>query len=426
MSIYVPALVAVLLVFLRPRQERLFAAGLVGFAWSLPSVLLLQFLNQRFVWWQFHVEGGLFRGMPLDLFLGWASWGVIPVLAFRKMKVAVIVAIFFAIDLILMPMCHPVVELRPDWLVGEVVALSLVLLPATFLARWTLEAAHLGARAVLQVVAFAGLFLVLLPELVFAVRPGRAWSPLLLAHPWLRNLELQGVALLAVIGLSAVQEFVQHGGGTPIPYDPPKRLVSTGLYRYISNPMQLSCALVMTVWGIVLRNPFVAMAGPMSFLYSLGLAAWDEGEDMNERFGDSWRRYRRNVRAWRPRLTPWHDPDALRPTLYIAETCGPCSGVAQWFKSHRSHALEILAAEDHTSCDLWRITYDPLDGTAPEEGVRAFARGLEHIHVGWAFVGAFLRLPGISHFIQLLLDASGLGPRRIPRRSVPESASIPH
>jgi hypothetical protein len=58
-----------------------------------------------------------------------------------------------------------------------------------------------------------------------------------------------------------------------------------------------------------------------------------------------------------------------------------------------------------------------MDGTDVDEGVGAFARGLEHIDLGWAFAGACLRLPGIKHLIQIVLDGSGLGPRSIPRRS---------
>src|SRR5271165_2687246 len=108
---------------------------------------------------------------------------------------------------------------------------------------------------------------------------------------WLRSLELQAIALLGVAGVSAVQEFAQRGNGTPIPYDPPKQLVVSGLYRYLSNPMQFSCTLVMTAWGCVLRNPWLAAGGIMSFLYSLGLAAWDEGEDMRVRFGKPWEEY---------------------------------------------------------------------------------------------------------------------------------------
>jgi hypothetical protein len=90
--------------------------------------------------------------------------------------------------------------------------------------------------------------------------------------------------------------------------------------------------------------------------------------------------------------------------------------VRGWFEAHHAVALEIVAAEDHPTRDLRRITYDTMDGSEPEEGVRAIARGLEHINLGWAYAGACLRLPGVSHFVQLLMDASGFGPQEIPRR----------
>jgi hypothetical protein len=224
------------------------------------------------------------------------------------------------------------------------------------------------------------------------------------------------MVLLGVLGVSAVYEFAQRGRGTPIPYDPPKSLVISGFYRYIANPMQLSCALVMIAWSGVLMNPWLLMAAAMSVLYSIGLAAWDEGEDMKLRFGRPWLEYRKNVRPWRFRLTPWHAADHPPARLYVAETCGPCSEVRRWFEAKNATALTIMPAEDHPLRDLERMTYDPIDGSDVDEGVRAFARGLEHINLGWAFAGACMRLPGISHFVQILLDASGLEPRTIRRR----------
>lgn len=418
MGLYVPVIAAFLLVFLRPNRKKIFPAALLGFVWTLPSLLAVQLLNLHFGWWRFNALGGLFRGMPVDLYLGWAVlWGILPILSFDETGIAWVSAAFFGIDLILMPTCSPVVALGHRWLIGEFVALGLVLVPAQLFARWTINDTHVKARAVLHVLAAGGVFLFLIPEVVFAVRPGHKWDALLFEPAWLRSVELQAIALLGVAGVSAVQEFAQRGNGTPIPYDPPKQLVVSGLYRYISNPMQLSCALVMTAWGCVLRNPWVAVAGIMSFLYSLGLAAWDEGEDMRVRFGKPWEEYRNNVKAWRPRLTPWHAPDRPLARLYVAETCGPCSEVRRWFESHGAVLLHVVAAEDHPTRDLQRITYDPMDGTDVDEGVGAFARGLEHINLGWAFAGACLRLPGIKHLVQILLDGSGLGPRSIPRRS---------
>ncbi len=418
MGLYVPVIAAFLLVFLRPSRKRIFPAALLGFVWTLPSLLAVQLLNLHFGWWRFNALGGLFRGMPVDLYLGWAVlWGILPILSFDQTGIVWVSAAFFGIDLILMPACSPVVALSDRWLIGEFVALGLVLVPAQLFARWTIHDTHMKAREVLHVLAAGGVFLFLIPEVVFAVRPGHKWDALLFEPAWLRNLELQAIAVLGVVGVSAVQEFAQRGNGTPIPYDPPKQLVISGLYRYISNPMQLSCALVMTAWGCVLRNPWVAAAGIMSFLYSLGLAAWDECEHMRVRFGKPWEEYQTNVKAWRPRLTPWHAPDRPLARLYVAETCGPCSEVRRWFESHSAVWLQVVAAEDHPTRDLQRITYDPMDGTDVDEGVGAFARGLEHINLGWAFAGACLRLPGIKHLLQILLDGNGLGPRSIPRRS---------
>jgi hypothetical protein len=192
--------------------------------------------------------------------------------------------------------------------------------------------------------------------------------------------------------------------------------------------MQLSCALVMTAWGGIVRSPLIALAGVMSFIYSAGLANWDEGADLKIRLGESWVTYRRHVHPWGLRLKPWHDPRLSFPRMYVSETCGACSEVRSWFMAHHASALEIVAAEDHPTRDLQRMTYDPMDGSQSEDGVRAFARGLEHINLGWTLVGAALRLPGICHFVQLLMDASGLGPRTIQRRNsdcLVQEAAIP-
>jgi protein-S-isoprenylcysteine O-methyltransferase Ste14 len=424
MGFYAPVMAAFLLVFLRPIRKRIFPAALLGFVWTLPSLLAVQLLNLHFGWWTFNAAGGLFRGMPVDLFLGWALlWGILPILSFGETGTVWVSAVFFGLDLVLMPACSPAVVLNSRWLIGEFVALGLVLVPAQLFARWTLNDTKVKARAVLHVLAAGGVFLFLIPEVVFALRPGHRWDALFFEPAWLRNLELQVIGLLGVIGVSAVQEFAQRGNGTPIPYDPPKQLVVSGFYLYISNPMQFSCTLVMTAWGCMLRSPWLAAGGVLSFLYSFGLAAWDEGEDMRIRFGKPWEEYHNNVKTWKLRFKPWHAPDRPAARLYVAETCGPCSEVRRWFESQATLALQIVAAEDHPTRDLQRMTYDPMDGTEAEQGVVAFARALEHINFGWAFAGAVLRLPVIKHVVEIFLDASGLGPRSIVRRSCKTQAA---
>ena len=71
---------------------------------------------------------------------------------------------------------------------------------------------------------------------------------------WQLQLAIQCVFLIAVPGISAAFEFAERGGGTPIPFDPPRRLVTSGIYRYCANPMQVSCTVVMFVWALLLAN----------------------------------------------------------------------------------------------------------------------------------------------------------------------------
>jgi hypothetical protein len=86
--------------------------------------------------------------------------------------------------------------------------------PAQLFARWTLSETNLKARATLQVLTSGALFLFLVPEVIFATGSSHGWRPLLSQPRWLTNLELQGVALLAMAGVSAVQEFALRGGGS--------------------------------------------------------------------------------------------------------------------------------------------------------------------------------------------------------------------
>ena len=173
---------------------------------------------------------------------------------------------------------------------------------------------------------------------------------------------------------------------------------------------------LLLMWGAVLGNAWVAATAVMAHLYSAGLAGWDEDEDLRQRFGAAWTAYRRGVRGWAPRWRPWHAPDEAPARLYVSQRCAMCSEVGQWFQQRHARSLLIVAAEDHPSRSLTRITYDPADGSAAATGITAVARALEHVHIGWATLAFFLRLPIICPLVQLLTDASGGEPRTIPRQ----------
>ncbi len=147
----------------------------------------------------------------------------------------------------------------------------------------------------------------------------------------------------------------------------------------------------------------------MSIVYGAGIAEWDEREDLARRFGEEWKKYRTEVRSWRLRWRPYHSGVSAR--IYVAATCGPCSEVRAWLEARRPVGLEIVDAEVLAAGSIRRMRYEAGDGGDAVEGVRAMGRALEHLHLGWALAGAALRLPGVWQGVQLVMDASGLGPR---------------
>ena len=179
------------------------------------------------------------------------------------------------------------------------------------------------------------------------------------------------------------------------------------------RPMQLSAVVLLFLVGIVLRNAWLSAAGVMAHIYSVGLAGWDEGEDLRERFGADWTAYRHGVRGWAPRFRPWHATNRPPARLFVAEGCGMCREAGRWFEHRGARHLAIVPAETHPSRALTRITYEPGDGSRGATGVEAVARALEHLHLGWALLGCLLRLPVICQAAQLLIDASGGEPRKI-------------
>ena len=397
----------------RPSAREAAGAWLAS-GWSLVSLVPANLVAIEAGAWRFEADGGLFLGVPADLLIGWSLlWGFVPGLLFPRVNLAVVASVLLCVDLCLMPASAPLVQLGPHWVIADLIALGLCAIPGQLLGRWTRDDRKLPWRATLLCGVLAGASMGLLPALLLSLTGG-SWNELLVRPAWLNSIGIQVLWIPGVLGLAAVQEFVERGSGTPLPCDPPKRLVVSGPYAYVSNPMQLSKALLLVGWGLLLGSAWVVLAAVMAGIFFVGLAAWDEQQDLSPRYGARWREYRRAVRAWWPRWRPYIP---VRARLYVARGCDPCSGLAQWILRARPIGLEIWAAEDHPVRDLDRLTYDPRDGSAEYTGVRASARALEHLNLGWAMVAWTIQLPGIWRAVQLLVDAVGGAPSRTKRGS---------
>jgi protein-S-isoprenylcysteine O-methyltransferase Ste14 len=400
----------------RPDRQTL-GAALLATLWNLPALLAVHVLAARHGWWSFQDVPGSVAGLPADLWLGWALlWGALPVLAAPRLPAALLVAVAAWLDALLMPACAPLLRLGGQWWLGELAAIAVALVPAVLLGRWTAERRPLRARALLQLVCLGALTFGLGTGAALAVQ-GRGWERLA-DHPrWWLGIAAQVMLLLAAPTVAAVREFVR-GGGTPFPYDPPVRLVTTGPYAYVANPMQAGLTALLLCWSVVTGSWAVAAGAVSAAAFAAGLASWHEDQQLTARYGTRWREYRREVRTWWPRWRPYV---AAESVLYVGLGCPVCEPVAHWIDARDPVGLRLADAGGWPGDEpLRRITYLGADGHRAD-GVRAVAHALDHLHLGWALAGWILRMPVVAPTIQLLLDATGAGPRTLHPRP-PEPA----
>jgi protein-S-isoprenylcysteine O-methyltransferase Ste14 len=117
-----------------------------------------------------------------------------------------------------------------------------------------------------------------------------------------------GGALIAigVAGLiDSFARFALQGLGTPAPIAPPKKLVATGLYRYVRNPMYVTALAAVLGQALLFCDVRVLAYGAAFWLATHIFAAAYEERQLERTFGAEYRRYRANVPRWIPRLTPW-------------------------------------------------------------------------------------------------------------------------
>jgi protein-S-isoprenylcysteine O-methyltransferase Ste14 len=303
-----------------------------------------------------------------------------------------------------MPLLSPVLVLGRGWLFGEAAAIAFALLPSLLFSRWTANDTHLKRRAAMQVATAAAFLLWLVPTA--AIVKTDSWASVSAFPSWRLSLAAQILILPITLGARAVSEFVHPGRGTPIPYDPPKQLVTSGPYSYVRNPMQLSMVLIFVVGAVALWNPWLLASAAIAWAYGAGLASWHEGADLESRFGQRWFSYRAVTRNWIPRWRPYVDGESQ---LLVAFSCSTCSSVGRWFLTRKPVGLRIAPAESSEDLGIRRITYLRPSGQ-PVRGVAAVARALDHINLGWALVGWILSLPLVLQLAQVIADVFGPKP----------------
>ena len=120
---------------------------------------------------------------------------------------------------------------------------------------------------------------------------------------------LSGILFLAIglaILLWCVRDFYVAGKGTLAPWDPPKHLVTVGLYRYVRNPMYVGVLLILTGWAIATGSPIVLGFSVFLFTAFYFRVKIHEEPWAEELFGAEWQEYKQHVPRWLPQLKAYY------------------------------------------------------------------------------------------------------------------------
>ncbi len=380
------------------RKQVASAALITAYVWV--GVLAVEAATD---WWAFTPGPTTFLDMPVETSLGWAlAWGALPVLGGGRVLAWVLPLTM--IDLLAMPRLDALVSLGPRWWLGEALLVAVVLLPALIWGRATRHRRRLGLRVVLQMTTFSALVGWVAPTAVFTY--DGSWQNVV-DHPYpVRATLLAAAVIVAVPALSAVLELARSGHGTPWPWDPPDRLVTTGPYAYLANPMQAGgCALLIVLALASGSLVLLALAGS-AVVFSIVLAERHEETTLTSRWSD-YADYRRQVPTWIPRRRPYL---AATSDLWVSRDCGLCRTVGQGIERMGPVGLQIRPAEE-AGVPLTRMRW--VGAHTHDRGVAAFARALEHVGLAHAWLGWLLRLPGVTLMVQTVADSCGMGPRAL-------------
>ena len=143
---------------------------------------------------------------------------------------------------------------------------------------------------------FPGSITILVPYWLLSSRSN---PPLELGY--FRYFGMLPILIGAAIYFWCAWDFTFAGRGTPAPIDPPKELVVRGLYRYVRNPMYIGILLILLGEAFLFASPgLFAYLAVMFMIYFLVVVIYEE-PTLKHKFGESYRRYCRDVPRWIPR-----------------------------------------------------------------------------------------------------------------------------
>jgi protein-S-isoprenylcysteine O-methyltransferase Ste14 len=104
----------------------------------------------------------------------------------------------------------------------------------------------------------------------------------------------------ACVLLWCVRDFYKIGKGTLAPWDPPKKLVVVGLYRFVRNPMYVGVLGWVAGWSLIAGSLVLGIYTILlAIAFHLRVIFYEE-PTLARQFGNDWVQYQGTVPRWIP------------------------------------------------------------------------------------------------------------------------------
>src|ERR1700751_1501017 len=163
------------------------------------------------------------------------------------------------------------------------------------------------ARAVLG----SALFFVIAPLALAGFVPW--WVTQWEIRPALFGVDLTRIlgGILIIVGVPGLVDsfarFALEGLGTPAPIAPPRKLVVTGLYRYVRNPIYIAVVAVILGQAVLFADWHLLGYGALIWLFFHIVVIAYEEPTLRQSSGAEYKSYCANAPRWLPRLRPRAD-----------------------------------------------------------------------------------------------------------------------
>ena len=113
--------------------------------------------------------------------------------------------------------------------------------------------------------------------------------------------KILGLGLIAVgmsIWLYCIDLFNFLGKGTPVPINPPKKLVIKGIYRFTRNPMYIGVLIILTGYFLLFGHFLLLIYPFLAAIFFNLLVKFYEEPTLKKKFGQSYIEYCKKAPRW--------------------------------------------------------------------------------------------------------------------------------